>query len=286
MSGGGNEAEAGGRNGSDSSANRDSDAGGRGSGRAVSHHIAGTGGAIATADQGDPLLPLIARAASDPNVDVEKFERLMAMGERREQAAAIRAFNDALANAKGDFPPILKNRVVDFTSAKGRTNYHHEDLTEISRTVDPILKRHGLSYRWRSAQAGGKLSVTCIVSHRDGYSENTTLEGAEDHSGNKNPIQAIGSAATYLQRYTLKLALGLAAAHDDDGQGAGDPAAQRITPKQAEELALLITESKADVEWILRHHNVEALSDMTARDYQQAKAGLMVRKRKLAEARS
>lgn len=256
---------------------------GDGGGTGVAVRGSGGGvGAVSAAPQSDPLLALIARAAADPGVDVEKFERLMAMGERREQASAIRAFNNALANAKGEFPAIIKNRVVDFTSAKGRTNYRHEDLAEISRTVDPILKRHGLSYRWSSAQAGGKLSVTCIVSHRDGWSENTTLESAEDHSGNKNPTQAIGSAATYLQRYTLKLALGLAASNDDDAKAAS-PENQMITPTQAEELATLISDAKADIAKVLAVHRVESLSDMTARDYQQAKAGLTARKRKLAE---
>jgi hypothetical protein len=33
----------------------------------------------------------------------------------------------------------------------------------------------------------------------------------------KNSLQAIASTTTYLQRYTLKLALGLSVSHDDDG---------------------------------------------------------------------
>lgn len=260
----------------DSSADHGADAGGGGAGAVV--RASGVR-AVALEDSSDPLLHLISRAASDPNVDVEKFERLMAMGERREQLAAVRAFNNALADAKGEIPSIAKNRVVDFTSQKGRTNYKHEDLAEICRTVDPILKRHGISYRWRSVQAGGKLSVTCIVSHRDGYSENTTLESAEDHSGNKNPTQAIGSAATYLQRYTLKLALGLAASNDDDSKRATADAL--ISPEDAEILAILITETEADLKWILKHHKIESISDMSAADAAKAKAGLIARKRKM-----
>jgi hypothetical protein len=143
----------------------------------------------------------------------------MLMKERVERHQAEREFNAAIAAAKLEIGPIVKNKKVDFTSAKGRTNYRHEDLAEIARTIDPILARNGLSYRHKSEQAGQKLRVTCIVSHAGGYSEKTTLEAAEDHSGNKNTIQAIGSAATYLQRYTLKLALGLSASADDDGQG-------------------------------------------------------------------
>jgi len=174
---------------------------------------------IVVASETSALVSIIERAARDPSVDVEKFERLMLMKERVEKQIAEREFNAAVAKAKLEIGPIVKNKKVDFTSAKGRTNYRHEDLAEIARTIDPILGRNGLSYRHKSEQGGQKLRVTCIVSHSGGYSENTTLEAAEDHSGNKNVIQAIGSAATYLQRYTLKLALGLAASTDDDGNG-------------------------------------------------------------------
>lgn len=174
---------------------------------------------IVVASEAGALMSFIERAARDTNVDVDKFERLMVMKERLERQLAEREFNAAVAAAKLEIGPIVKNKTVDFTSAKGRTNYRHEDLAEIARTIDPILARNGLSYRHKSEQAAGKVRVTCIVSHSAGYSENTTLEASEDHSGNKNTIQAIGSAATYLQRYTLKLALGLSASTDDDGQG-------------------------------------------------------------------
>ena len=65
--------------------------------------------------------------------------------------------------------------------------------------------------------------MTCVLSHRDGYSEETTLTAGADDSGKKNSIQAIGSTTTYLQRYTLKLALGLATQdRDDDGASSED----------------------------------------------------------------
>jgi hypothetical protein len=164
------------------------------------------------------FLAMIERAARDPSVDVDKFERLMLMKERVEANAARKAFNAAVAIAKGEIPPILKNREVDFTSQKGRTNYRYEDFAGVAKVVDPVLNRHGLSYRFKSEQAGNKLRVTCILFHELGHSEETTLEAVEDHSGNKNGIQAIGSTSVYLQRYTLKLSLGLATTTDDDGK--------------------------------------------------------------------
>ena len=167
-------------------------------------------------------LTMIDRAARDPDVSIDKIERLMSMKERLDGQVAVRSFNAAVALAKGDIGPILKNKTVDFTSQKGRTNYKHEDFASVARTVDPVLSAHGLSYRFRSTQTGGKLRITCILAHESGHFEETSLEVGEDHTGNKNGIQAIGSAATYLQRYTLKLALGLSSSDDDDGKAARD----------------------------------------------------------------
>lgn len=179
----------------------------------------------------DGLLSVIERAARDPSVDLDKFERLMAMQERIQHAEAERQFNAALAAAKGEFPTIRKNRTVDFTSQKGRTNYRYEDLSEIARAIDPVLARHGLSYRFKTVQDSGKITVTCVLTHRAGHSEGTTLSAGEDHSGNKNSIQAIGSSVRYLQRYTLTSALGLSVSNedeDDDGKAATDISAEDL----------------------------------------------------------
>src|SRR6185295_16714658 len=102
-----------------------------------------------------------------------------------------------------------------------RTNYKYEGFSDIAEHVDPILAKYGLSYRHRPKQDAKVLTITCILAHRDGHSEETSLFASNDESGNKNSIQSVGSTATYLQRYTLKLALGLAAAKDDDGRKAG-----------------------------------------------------------------
>jgi hypothetical protein len=224
---------------------------------------------IVPVSEGAAILSMIERAAKDPSVDIEKFERLMAMRERVEDRQSKQAFDNAVSLAKGEIGPIHKNRVVDFTSSKGRTNYRHEDFAEVARVVDPVLKRFGLSYRFRSAQDGAKLSLTCILSHRDGYAEETTLEAAKDESGNKNAIQAVGSAATYLQRYTLKLALGLAASEqDDDGRASG--ASGDDGPINADQYAELLRVADSvgatpdDENQLLRLYKIETLHHLPA----------------------
>lgn len=172
------------------------------------------------AEANAPITPMqMLQYAVERGSDIAVVEKMMLLAERWEANQARRAFDEAMAGAKAEMPVISKNRTVDFTSQKGRTHYRHEDLGEIARVVSPILGRHGLSYRFRVNTESKTATVTCIITHRDGHTDDTnTLSCAHDDSGNKNAIQQLGSAITYLQRMTLKAALGLAASNDDDGQ--------------------------------------------------------------------
>lgn len=168
----------------------------------------------------DPMVSMIERLVLNPQADLDKLERMLAMKERLDAQNARVAFARALAAARAEIPPIIKDATVDFSSQKGRTHYQHETLAGIAKVIDPVLSQHGLSYRFRTCQGQGGVTVTCIIQHSDGHAEETYLHGAPDGSGNKNSFQAVGSAVTYLQRYTLKAALGLSAEADDDGQSA------------------------------------------------------------------
>lgn len=191
------------------------------------------GNAVEKIEQGTALVytptDMISKAL-DSGASVEVLERLLAMQERYLALQGKRAFDEAMAALRATLPTISKANSVDFTSQKGRTNYRYEDLATITEALSPIMAPLGLSFRWRTTSLPGQVAVTCIISHRDGHTEETELSGPVDTSGNKNPIQAIGSAVTYLQRYTLKAALGIAAAHDDDAQEVSNKA----TPRPAE----------------------------------------------------
>ena len=169
---------------------------------------------------------LIERAALDASTPMEKLESLIKLAQQREEKAAKIAFATALSAARGELPPILKNAEVDFDNknSKGKTQYKYETLAGIAKEVDPILSRHGLSYRFCTRQADGRVQVSCILAHSSGYEESTSLAAGMDNSGNKNGFQALGSAVTYLERYTLKAALGISVEKDDDGQAAGKAA--------------------------------------------------------------
>jgi hypothetical protein len=221
-----------------------------------------------------PSLPAILQGVmSDPNASIERLNAAFDFYQRMEAAAARKAFETAMADAKAEFEPIVKRHLVGFENkGGGSTSYKHEDLADIEAAVKPALAGHGLSYRFRgTSKPNEPVSVTCIITHRDGHFEETTLSAGADGSGGKNSIQGIGSTITYLQRYTLKLALGLAAGRDDDGHAAGETKPiERITEQQAKELEALATKANTDLQVIYEHFKVAVLSDLTPAQFKTA----------------
>jgi hypothetical protein len=173
----------------------------------------------------------------------ETLERLLSLQERWERNAARKAYDEAMAAAAAELPQVVKDRIV--SHGTGKASYKHESLSAIEKAVRPVLSKHGLHYRWRTGRDGTDVIVTCIISGH-GHHEENTLGGPADTSGAKNAIQAIGSTVTYLQRYTLRSALGIAAGEDDDGNAAAGPKSSDeffITPAEIEELQKLIEDS-------------------------------------------
>lgn len=219
------------------------------------------------------LLATIAKAASNPDIDMAKVTALMDLYERVTARQARQAFDLAISAAKAEIPVVEANRT-------GHNSKRYADMAAFARAVDPVLGKHGLSYRFRTVQAD-RIQVTCILSHREGHSEETTLSGPPDATGSKNAIQAIGSTLTYLQRYSLKQALGLAAADDDDGAKAETGV---ITDAQRDELGALIEATGTDIAQFCGFMRVEALADIPAGQFGRAKAALEAKQRRAGRA--
>lgn len=225
-------------------------------------------------------MEMLDRAVSQ-NAPVETLSKLLDLQERWEKNQARKAFAAAMSAAKADLPKIVKTRKVDFTTAKGRTNYQYEDLAGIMDQVGPVLSRHGLSIRYRTtAEINQPISVTCIIEHSDGHHEENTLTAGRDDSGNKNSIQQIGSTVTYLQRYTLKAALGLAAAADDDGAKADDTGV--ITEAEREIILTMVNETGSDIAKFCEVLQIDSIADMPAAKFRRAISMLETKKRKAA----
>lgn len=161
------------------------------------------------------LISLALEKQADPKI----IEKLMDLHERWEAGQARKEYVAAMTAFKQEAPAVLKKcDRVDFTSSKGRTAYNYANLGSIVQEITAILGKHNLSASWTTGQEGINVTVTCHITHGAGHRESVTLTGPIDESGNKNKIQAVGSTVTYLQRYTLLAALGLATGEGDDGR--------------------------------------------------------------------
>jgi hypothetical protein len=166
------------------------------------------------------------RIAVSQGADLAKISQLMDLQERWEKGEAKKAYVAAMNGFKANPPVITKNEIAEFVGKNGEiVEWEYSTLDHIHEAVLSELSRHGISHRWVVEQPTPEsVRVTCILTHKLGHSEQTTLVGPVDHSGSKNAIQAIGSSAKYLERYTLMAATGLADKSPDTDALSGAPA--------------------------------------------------------------
>lgn len=104
-------------------------------------------------------------------------------------------------------------------AAKNAKNPHfksqYADLAEIVNTVRPVLTRHGLSVVQSPSFADGVVTLRTMILHSSGQWIATTCAAVPV----KTDPQGVGSAITYLRRYSLAAACGIAQ-EDDDGEAA------------------------------------------------------------------
>ena len=177
-------------------------------------------------DYAGGLISVIERAARDPNVDIDKMERLFALQERMMERQAKQAFTEAKIAMRPELPEVtMKGHIV--IRDKADANKIIQDtpfarFEDIHDAVVPIITRHGFDLAFRNGLSpDGKVRVTTILSHIAGHAEETVFDLPHDSSGSKNSVQAVGSSTSYGKRYGVLSALNIkVAGEDDDGQAA------------------------------------------------------------------
>ena len=183
----------------------------------------------AVADYGASLMQVIAKAASDPNVDIDKMERLLQMQERVQDRSAEVAFSEAFADMQPELPSISHNGQIVH---KGNVISEFSDWPNINKVVTPVLSKHGfsLSFKPGKAERGGT-AIRAILRHRSGHKDEADLELPTDTSGAKNAVQGVGSSLTYAKRYAGVLILNLTVQGEDDDGSQAAPMMQHEAPR-------------------------------------------------------
>ena len=229
------------------------------------------------------IISMIERAARDPNVDIDKLERLFQMRERMEASRARMSFDAAFAAMQPELPEIDKRGKIVIRDKHDRetvlqsTPYALWDDT--NKVIKPILAKHGFGLSFRISQTEGRLTTTAVLSHTSGHREETSFASPIDNTGSKNNVQGWGSAFSYGKRYTGTALLNISTkGEDDDGKTAG--AGETISEAQYKELSDLIKATGTDVVKFLELGNVPSLSDIPAANFAKAKALLIAKKNK------
>jgi len=229
----------------------------------------------------DPMVSMIERIAKDPNADLEKLERMLAMKERMEDRArededraAKRAFYAALSHAQSAIPVVLKNKNNDQTRSK------YADLAAIEDQAMPVIREHGFSISaWPVPGAGeGMQRVRFRVAHEEGHTDEIEDDFPLDATGakgvvNKTALHAKGSTASYARRYFVVGYFNIATS-DDDGNLGGGKATETITADQYLELRDLIEAAGIAEEVVCRAENVTMLDVLPAKKFSHVKAQL------------
>lgn len=206
---------------------------------------------IAETSETGAMMNAIIRMASDPQTDVDKFERLIAVQERMMAKQAEQSFHAAMNLAQSEMGRVS----ADATNPQTRSKY--ATYAALDRALRPVYSQHGfsLSFDTGDAPRENEVRVVCNIAHRDGHRETRHVDMPADGKGIKGntmmtSTHASGSAMSYGMRYLLKLIFNVAVGeNDDDGNHAG---ARPVSADQAATIQAKLDETGADTARFLR----------------------------------
>lgn len=141
-------------------------------------------------------------------------------------------------------------------TAKSYTN-EYAPLSEVLSVVTPALSAQGLTFThsFEPAGEGQEPFLVCTLLHTSGETLQSKLPLVV--AKGKNAVQDLGSAITYLKRYTLLAMLGIVADVDTDGCPDGLPAPPKAKSAPAQTKA---APAKAAAERLLSQQEKEELN--------------------------
>jgi hypothetical protein len=230
------------------------------------------------------ILSLIEKVALDPQADVEKLERMMAMYERLKAKEAELAYNTAKGRILRKLAGIriVKNRAVLYETEKEKPQkgtykaFKYAPLEEIDKHLRPLLAAEDmdLSYSDEPQEGGGILICGRLKHLPSGHYEDSFMPAPPDTTGGKSGVQAVGSTNSFLRRYVACNIFNVVVVGDDD-----DGAGGTIDEAQTKTILDLVNKAKVGPKFLkyMKAHSIEeagsleaAVATIAARDYRKA----------------
>jgi len=228
---------------------------------------------IMPVSQSAAIMQVIERAATDPNVDVDKMERLFEMHQKITAKSSEEAFNAAMSRAQSNMGRIS----ADCENPQTRSRY--ASYAALDKVLRPIYttETFALSFGTEDGAPEGFVRVVCHISHGEGHSRKHHIDMPADGKGAKGgavmtQTHATGAATSYGMRYLLKLIFNVAIGEDDND---GNEPAEKITEDQANELYALINDNDLPMtqylSWLKSALKVNSIEEISVNALPEAK---------------
>lgn len=235
---------------------------GVGSGAVVSHGAGGGVTGTPVVSESAALISMIERAARDPNVDIEKMERLFQMYEQASARSARTAYFAAFSRLQSELPAAVR-------AGKGHDERKYARYEDLIATLRPFLAKNGFSISHRVDTSGPRITVTGLLAHEAGHVEETQFSAPPDDSGKKSAIHAMASTISYGKRYVTLTLTGIATeGEDDDAKRAAS--GETITEEQAEQIKEAIDRTGAELGRFCEYYKLQKLTDLPASKFDSA----------------
>lgn len=201
------------------------------------------------------LLQAITQAASNPDVDIDKMERLWAMHEQMVKREAETAFNNAMTECQKEIRRVAPN--ADNPQTKSR----YATYAKLDKVLRPIYTEQGfaISYDTDQSPHPEHIRVLAYVS-RGGHTRTYKIDMPTDGKGARGgdvmtKTHAAGAGMQYGMRYLLKGIFNVAIG-DEDKDG-NDPPKLPATDFERFKKAIeaTTTKDKAKEKW---HEGIKA----------------------------
>lgn len=191
-----------------------------------------------------------------------------------EQSETINELSTALAKAQSEIRNPAKNTKNTFFKNE------YADLTAVLGCIRPVASANGLSFIQSVEARAGHVCVSSQICHSSGQWIKQTAS-LEIPKSSKNPVQDVGSMATYFKRYQAQSMWAVCADEDTDAQDLG---IEDISDEKVAHLDAMLDSTQSSKSAFLKVYGVENLKSMTEDQYQRAKKQLQQKKAKQAKA--
>lgn len=192
--------------------------------------------------------------ALDKGLDIGILERFMALRDKELAARAKAAYDSAMASFQAECPVIEKTKQVKNKS--GVVVYTYAPIDSVIDQTHELIGKNGLSYTFHTEKIGSGsgegMKVTCRIKHRDGHSEDFSMEsGLANRTDIMSAPQQVAATMTFLKRHSFMNGFGIGTGDADlDATEHGTDSGNGATQEQFDEIGQLTERCSLDHEYV------------------------------------